>query len=410
MDPAKRAQLAKETEGRSAFAENAVASDSLLQFLTSKAALIAGFVLALISIAAALREMAINSMDFQWSGARLLLEHRDPWAIYLAGDPHHEILLMQYPNYLHELFVLMLPFGFAPFSISKFLWAACNFAFVVILAWSVCRLCELDRRKGVLLFVLVLMSTPFRVTLGNGQNDALALMAIGLWAWTRSQPGRGLLLGISYEKYSFPPVLVVFLLLRRRWKLLAASLVPPVAGFLIVKTLVPTGWNTLAIEPFLAATHKGSVSLGWANITAVFQRFAPVGAVPVWLQVTSMAAAIVLAVVFAVVFVRNADRVDGRILLACLLSASLVCFQHQIYDFLALIFSLGIALKSRPCRGRTVVLLGLAYFWYLERIFNLRHYKLHLYMIIPSFLIGLVIVIATYRLYKTTEWSSRWEI
>lgn len=385
-------------------------SDPLLRFLTNRVALAVGMVLALVSIAAALRKMVINSMDFQWSGARLLLLHRDPWTIYLAGDPHHQILLMQYPNYLHELFVLVLPFGLMPFSISKILWAACNLAFVGILVWSVCRLCELDRRRSMLLLVLVLMSTPFRVTIGNGQNNALALLLIGLWAWARSQGARGLLLGVAYEKYSFPPVLVVFLLLRRRWKLLAASLIPPIAGFLIVKAMVPTGWKTLALEPFAAAMHKGSVSLGWANITAILQRFAPIGAAPQWLIFTSLAVAVGLACAFALGFARQAEKVDGRILLACLLSASLICFQHQIYDFLALIFTLGVAMKSRPCRTRSVVLLGIGYFWYLERIFNLRHYKLHLYVIVPSFLIGVITILATYQLNESTEWPTRWEI
>jgi hypothetical protein len=384
--------------------------DPLIRFLLSRAALVVGSVLAAVSVAAALREMWINSMDFQWSDVHLLLEHRDPWAIYLAGDPLHEILLVQIPNYLHELFVLLLPFGLLSFPVSKLLWAACNFVFVGVLIWSVCRLYELEGRRAWLLALLVLMGTPFRVTIGNGQNDALALMAIGLWAWTRSQGARGLLLGIAYEKYSFPPVLVIFLLVRRRWKLLVASLIPPIAGFLIVKMIDPTGWKTLALEPLTVATHKGSVTVGWANITAAIQRIAPVGAVPQWLAPTSFVAAIVLALFFAVFFARRAEGVDGRILLACLISASLACFPHQIYDFLALIFPLAIMLKSHPSRMRTAAFVLLAYFWYLERLFELHRWKLHLYMIVPSFLLMLGLVAVTFELRKTAKWSTRWEI
>lgn len=384
--------------------------DTLLTRLTSTLALAIGSVLGLASMLVALRDSLHRSQDFQWSDVHLLLQHRDPWATYLAGDPRHEILLTQIPNYLHELFVLLLPFGEMSFSHAKLPWAICNLCFVGVLIWSVAKLCELTPRCAWLLAIFVLVSTPFRVTIGNGQNDALALMAIGLWAWTRSQGARGLLLGVSYEKYSFPPVLVVFLLLRRRWKLLAASLVPPILGFLIVKTLVSTGWKTLALEPFRTAAQKGSVSAGWANITAVVQRLASGAEASSTIIMVSSLAGVILAVAMAAFFASRAGSVDGRILLACLISASLICFQHQIYDFLALIFNVAVALKSRPGRDRTVVFCGAAYFWYLERAFNLRIYETHLYAIIPSFLIGLVTVVATYRLCKSTEWSSRWEI
>lgn len=385
--------------------------DPLLKFLTRKIALIVGSMLAAVSVVAALREMLLNSMDFQWSGARLLLEHRDPWAIYLAGDPKHEILLVQIPNYLHELFVLMLPFGLIPFAKAKLLWAVCNLVFVGVLGWCVARLYELDRRATWLLFVLVLMSTPFRVTIGNGQNDALALAAIALWALVDSQGGRGLLLGIAYEKYSFPPVLVIFLAVRQRWKLLLFSMLPPVAGFLLIEAWLRERWQILAVEPFLTAIHRNSVSLGWANIVAVAQGLLRHGAyTPMWTKILPYVLAILLACAFAGFFAMKADRVDGRILLACLLSVSLVCFQHQIYDFLALTFNAAIALKSKPSRTRNIVLILTAYFWYLERIFNLRHWKTHLFVIVPSFLLLLWLIAATYQLWKTTEWRERWEI
>jgi len=385
--------------------------DRLIELLTSRIALVLGSFLALVSIAAALREMALNSMDFQWSGAHLLLQHRDPWAVYLSGDAHHEILLSQIPNYLHELFILLLPFGFLPFAKAKLLWAACNLALVFLLGRCVARLYQLDRRKTWLLFVLMLMSTPFRVTVGNGQNDALALAALALWSAVASQAGRGLLLGIAYEKYSVPPVLVIFLLIRRRWKLLLISLLPPLLGFLFVRLWVSTDWGTLALEPFLTAVHRNSVSFGWANISAIVQgMLLHLSHAPSWNRWLPYGFAIWLACAIAAFFARNAASLDGRVLLACLLSASLVCFQHQIYDFLVLVFNLAIALKSRPDKARNVVFAVVAYFWYLERVFNLRHWKTHLFVIVPSFLLLLWLIWATYNLRKTTEWSSRWEI
>ena len=385
--------------------------DRLMELLTSKISLIPGSIAALISVAVAMRKTVLESMDFQWSGAHLLLLHSDPWAIYLSNDPRHQILLNQIPNYLQELYILLLPFGLLPFAKARLLWGICNLFLVFLIGWNVAHLCELGKRKTWLLFVLLLCGTPFRVTVGNGQSDAVVLAAIALWAIVRSQSGRGLLLGIAYGKYSFPPVLVIFLLMRRHWKLLIYSLLPPVMGFLLVKAWLPTSWRALALEPFLTAVHKNSVSSGWANIIALAQGLLlHLSHAPSWTRWLPYGLAVLLACAIAGFFLKNAASLDGRILLACLLSASLVCFQHQIYDFLVLVFNLAIALKSKPGKARNAVFALTAYFWYLERIFDVRRWEVHLWIIVPSFLLLLWLIEATCSLRKTTEWSSRWEI
>ena len=83
-----------------------------LDWLLSLPALWIGTALAFLSVADGIRNSILHSLDFQWSPARLLANHVDPWATYLAGDPSHRILLNQVPNDLHELYVAMLPFGY----------------------------------------------------------------------------------------------------------------------------------------------------------------------------------------------------------------------------------------------------------------------------------------------------------
>ncbi len=385
--------------------------DRLLEFLTSKKVLLLGSLASLVSIAAAVRKTILYGLDFQWSDVRLLLQHRDPWAVYLSGDSHHEILLNQVPNFLHELYVLLLPFAFVSFGKGKLIWAACNLLFVAVLGGCVARLYELDRRKTWLLFVIVLTGTPFRVTIENGQNDALALMCIALWAVVDSDRGRGLLLGLAYEKYSLPPVLALFLLIRKRWQLLFWSMLPPLLGFLLVDAWLPTSWQTLLFEPFHTALRGGNVSRGIANIMAVTEKLLKhVQDVPAWTAMLPYLLGLVLAFVFAAYFARHAAEVDGRILLACLMAASLACFKHQIYDFLALIFCLAIALKAEPSRGRTVVFGVVAYFWYVERVLHIWRWEFHLFTILSSFLLLVWLIAGIWKLGKTTLWTSRWEL
>ncbi|MHB8303725.1 MAG: glycosyltransferase family 87 protein [Acidobacteriaceae bacterium] len=385
--------------------------DRLLELLTSNVALTLGALASAVSIAAAIRKTILYGLDFQWSDVRLLLQHRDPWAIYLSGDAHHEILLNQVPNFLHELYVLLLPFGFLSFAHAKLAFAVCNLLFVGVLVRCVARLYELDARRAWLLLLLVLTSTPFRVTIQNGQNDALALICIALWAVVGSERGRGLLLGVAYEKYSMPPVLALFLLMRRRWKLLLYSLLPPLLGFFLVDAWLPTPGRALLVGPFRAALHGGNVSRGIANIMAVTEKLLQhVQSPPTWTAVLPYVLGILLACGMAGYFAHHAAEMDGRILLACLMATSQACFKHQIYDFLALTFCLAIALKATPGRARVVVFGVTGYFWYVERILHIWRWEFHLFTILPSFILLLWLIAATWKLGGFVRWKANWEL
>lgn len=386
-------------------------SDRLLDFLTSKAFLVLGAMASAVSIAAAIRKTIHYGLDFQWSDVRLLAQHRDPWAVYLSGDARHEILLNQVPNFLHELYVLLFPFAYVSFGAGKLIWAACNLAFVCVMVRCVAQLYELDARRSLLLLCFTLTGTPLRVTVQNGQNDALALLCIALWAVVASERGRGLLLGLAYEKYSVPPALFLYLLFRRRGRLLAYSLVPPLLGFLLVDAWLPTPWRTLLLEPFSTALHGCNVSRGIANIMAVAEKLLRhTQHSPAWSALLPYALGILLAMGMAGYFARNAAGMDGRILLACLMAASLACFKHQIYDFLALIFVVAVALKAAPSHARSVALGVTAYFWYVERVLHIWRWEFHLFTILPSFLLLLWMIAATWRLGRSARWSARWDL
>ncbi len=241
--------------------------DPWLSWLLSRPALWLGTLLACISMAEGIRNAVLRSLDLQWSPARLLTQHIDPWATYLGGDPSHRILLNQVPNYLHELYVALLPLGYLAATPAKALWAICNLIFVGVSCVCVARLYELDRRRAWLLTILVLTSTPFRVTIGNGQVTAVVLLCLALWTFALKSGTRGLLLGMAWTKYSVPPVLAVYLLLRRRWKLLFASLILPTSGFLFFYAWLRTPFWTLLGEPFRCSTDN--VSPGLSNVMAV---------------------------------------------------------------------------------------------------------------------------------------------
>lgn len=395
--------------------------DRLLRWLLSFPALWAGTLLAAVSVADGFRNCILHSLDFQWSPARLLTQHIDPWATYLSGDPNHQILLNQVPNYLHELYLAMLPFGYIPLLPAKLTWAVANVAMVLISCACVSRLYELDSRRGWLLTILVLTSTPFRVTIGNGQVTALVLLCLTLWAVVQLQTGRGLLLGGAWAKYSVPPVLAIFLLLRRRWRLLLCSIVSPFAGFFFFYAWLPTPFWTLLTEPFRCSTTN--VSPGLANIMAVTEialrrppMFRPVPDVfylvsqSGGIDVAPYVLAGLLAIAIALFLFVRGGSIDGRIQFAYLTAASLLCFKHQIYDFLLLIFCAAIALSAEKSAARNLLLVLIAYFWYFERLLHIHRWEFCPAVVIVSFALLLALIATTRKLQSRVRWKRAWNL
>jgi hypothetical protein len=395
----------------------------VLRVLLTLPALWAGTLLAVASIADGVRNSSTRSQDMQWSPERLFTRHMDPWAVYLSGDPGHRILLSQVPNYLHELYVLLLPLGWLSFSDAKILWALCNLALMMMSCACIARLYDLSLRRAWLLFVIFFAGTPARVVLGNGQMTALVLACFALWALEQSSRARGLLLGLSYAKYSVAPPLALFLLLRRRWRLLAYSALPPLAslGFVFF-WLRTTPLRVLLLEPFLVATN-GNVSPGLANIMIVsniFLRRPPLfhpapDAVYLaprahWIELAPYLCAVALAVALAVYFFVRDAQTDGRVLLACLTAASLLCFKHPVYDFLLLAFALALALQAECSRARNFLLAGIGYFWFVERLMHICRWEFWPAVVLASFVLLLAMIAATWRLRASINWRQRWEL
>jgi hypothetical protein len=390
-------------------------------WLLSLPALWMGTALAFLSVADGIRNSILHSLDFQWSPARLLTQHIDPWATYLAGDPGHCILLNQVPNDLHELYVAMLPFGYLPPMPARIIWASINVALVLASCWLVARMYELCCRKAWLFTLLAMTGTSARVAIGNGQVTALVLASLALWAVALSSRGRGLLLGAAWAKYSVPPVLAAFLLLRRRWRLLLYSLLPPAAGFLFFYVWLRAPFWTLLLEPF--RTSINNVSPGLANIMAIGEialrhppLFQPVpdafylSPAAGWSAAIPYLCALALALAMAVYFFLHGSAVDGRVLMACLTTACLLCFKHQIYDFLFLMFPLAVALKAERSAARNWLFGLIAYFWYGERLLHIRRWEFWPAVVIVNFCLLLALIAATWKLRDRVRWKTDWKL
>jgi len=355
-----------------------------------------------VSTLVAVKEAVTRGIDFQWSGAHLLVQHQDPWKTYLDGDPHGQIILGQQPNYLPEFFLMLGPLGRMSFSHALVWWCGLNLLFLAGNLLLIRKMFHLDRDHMLLLTFLVLSSTPFRVTMSNGQHGIFILLMLGLVFYLKHPWPRGLALGVSFGKYSFSPLIVMVLLVKRRFDVVLISIIPPLTGLLIAWRMLGGNLKTLAFEPI--ATSKLAMGPGNGDIMTpleIFLRNHGVAAGPTY----SVPALLGLVVAMGVaIWIGRSTRFDDRIQLALVLIMTLFCFKHVQYDFVVLMVPVAAALVAPKSMARTIVLLCMVHFWFITSIVN-RHFPARVYApeVMIYAVVLLIMAIATSRLYRDPE-------
>jgi hypothetical protein len=303
--------------------------------------------------------------DFQWSGTNLTYHHIDPYHQALINDPNHYIMLTQVPNYLHELYILLLPFGAFSFLATRPVWAAmlCLFAMLSILMLR--QIYNLDRSRTLLITLLLLISTPFRIALAAGTEALLELLFFCLIFYCTTQFRSGIAAGLSYFKYSFSPVLFFYFFFTRRYKLLAISLLPPLLGLLLMWLLVHGNLFILAIEPFLVS--RTNVAPGLGDLMSILHLFLDnalsVSKTGVLAYVLAMAASAGYAF-----YLSRHRKLSPQRATAAIAVASLMFFTHLTHDYVLLIVPLAASLACPLSRAKVFVLSAIGVIWYGVKI------------------------------------------
>jgi hypothetical protein len=287
------------------------------------------------SLAVGLKEGKQSGLDFQWSGARLLAKGIDPWKVYLSGNLNHEIILGHQPNYLPELYVLLLPFGRMSFPNATVLWCGMNLLFLAASLVLVARFYRLSRYHAWLLAAIMVLSTPLRVSLANGQQSLFALFFFALALTVTGEVWRGVSLGLCFAKYSFAPILAFVELMRLRLKLLIGIAIPIALGVLIVWRMTGSTLSQIVFEPLRVPRIANSV--GAADIMTMAEFWLPL----LHLSedaVFSLSGAIGLACALASAIFLYKRKLKAKFEIAVIATMTLFCLKHLAYDGVFLVF------------------------------------------------------------------------
>jgi len=343
-----------------------------------------------------------RSQDFQWSGERVLLQHVDPWMEYLQGDPAHRFILSQVPNYLPVLYVLLVPVGLLSLSYAKGLWVFCNLTFAVTSGFAAARFYQFRGRSVVAIVCLLLIATPTRNSMGNGQQALLILM---IWCLTLLTPRltdrRACLAGISYFKFTFAPPLFLYLLFRGGLRAVVLAAIPVLAGLLLVWFWLTQGHDfhellRLTWEPLRVAQHGYTPDRQDPNLMNLVEVFVNGRMREGALNGLELALALVVCVPISYLAFRRHRDSSVQWQMAIMATMSYTLFKHHAYDEVVLLLPLCYALRFWRDAKAQFTLLLLGYLLYVQRIVDAIH--LHLDFAAIQFAMLVCVLALMYRM------------
>ena len=307
-----------------------------------------------------------GSQDFQWGPSRALLEHKDPYASYIdfseGRSKINPYILAQAPNYPVSAYIFLWPYAIIDWKYAKMFWAISNVVFTALILLGMQKLYPLhDENKTFLLIVLVLLSIPYRNVIANGQH-ILFCLATFIWSLLltkRSKMVSGLLLAMSWLKYTVTFPLTLFFISKKDYK-------PIIAAIIIhcILTVFVGFWiQQSPINFFLSPIKVGLLATG-------------IGDMDVRSIVSRIHAPAIISEIFFVVLlilmlylVLNYRQKNDLMLMIFLAMMSYALFFHLKYDRMIFIFLMWSIFREGAKNMPTFILLILmGLLWYIQRV------------------------------------------
>jgi hypothetical protein len=290
-----------------------------------------------------------NFVDFQIDGAKGILSGVN---IY---DPS-EFSARSAPNYGHLLYFILSPLTILGDLTARTLFAVLNLTLSVVVLMLIARRMGLRSSELAHVALILFLSTPFRVTLGNSQTSLLFLFLILLFS------GKSLRFfgyGLGAFKFSFAPPFATLAVISGPRALVAfgsAVTLPALAAVAIT-----SDFSTM-VGPLARQIGAPQVAFGYGDLLTLFRHLGIEGAF-VTLGVACLCA------LASLLLLRSHEEVGSPVIGALILS--LLFLPHLIYDFVVLIVPYAWFISRPKSRLRSAGLLSILAIMFLQTVSNL---------------------------------------
>ena len=320
-----------------------------------------------------------GSMDFQYSPTKLFKDRINPYEYFLHGD-HSKIIGVQYPVYSHATYIFFYIFSLLDWESSRFVWSITNIILGILCILIISKKAKLKNKNIILIGCIFCMSTPFRNCIGNGQLSFLVLMSY-CSIFLENSFKRNLLLGVSYMKYSFMPVLAFFILLKDGFSALLISGLFCLVGWLIFSLYLDQSLLHTIFQPLTVGLKGFDAGLARGDLFTILNKYNYN-----LLNIKSSYWSIFFVIVVTFFLAKQVYlKQDNLLILNLLLIINLFTFGHLIYDYLILLPTFIYSFKNYNFIKAKISIAIVLYFWFGIRIYErIKMYILEVDIMIPT--------------------------
>ena len=340
--------------------------------------------MAVVSVYEGIGNGIVWSQDFQYDAASALINGFDPYDISMDFDeeslPDIENLKGFYAYYdglgapqrmeanqFPSLLYILTPYALLPYGTARILWVMTNIVCTAVIIWLFKKtfMAQVDERLYPVFMMLMLAGTPWRNQLGVGQHTLFAVAFFLLAVYVAEGSGQsrvlrmtasGLLLSLSYLKYTVTAPLALYFIYKKRRKEFLISLAPHLILTGVAAAILREPYMAMLIKPLKVASAlaaEGGIDIG------VLTKGSPAG-----LVFTALA----MIFLFAVALMLPEGNDELYISVAALLS--LVMTYHRTYDFFIMIMVFGYYATCRMKTAEIIYLITTLAFFFVLRIFH----------------------------------------
>ena len=294
-----------------------------------------------------------GSVDFQYSPTFLFSEKTNPYEYFLHSPTREKILLGQAPVYSHFAYILLYPFTYFEWEIARLAWSISNILVGFLIVVFLCKKNYYNISDTLFILSLFFLSTPFRVCVGNGQITLLILASF-CCIFIRNLNLKSLLLGLSYIKYSFSPILAFVIIFKYGFKYFFISCTLAFVGWIFFSIYLNQEILNTLFQPIQVGFAAFSYSLTTGDLFTILNNF-----------FDNSYFSISVVIFFNLYISKKISKINNDLLFLSLISIiNLMSFGHLIYDYIFLLPLLIYNFKNRSNVCSKVSILIIFYFFY----------------------------------------------
>ena len=312
--------------------------------------------------------------DFQWSPAKLVFEKVNHYQYMLDGNTE-KIMMSQYGEYLHGLYILFYPFTLMEWSHAKIAWMMTNMILLFLIPIMLCKKFSVSLEKSILVIFFFSYCIVSKVQIITGQQTLLILFFFVL-PFIKETKFNIILSGISYFKYTIGYALFLIYLSSKKFKFLFLSIVPSVLGLLIYSLITNSNPLLILFQPFELAIENqliGETSNNMPKNKFIFSILEKINFFDIYYKSFIF---LILSIIFNFFFILKIKNLNDNLLkLSCLSLSTLIFFPHYPHDYIMLLPFLVYSIKNFSSNTSKITFFLTIYFLHFFKGLNIYFEK-----------------------------------